>query len=377
MKRTTYLDHNATTKIRPEALELLLAAASDSGNASSIHGFGRAARKYVEEARNRISSLLDVGPNQVFFNSGATEGNNTILRGFGEGRILVSSIEHPSVLQSGASADLIPVGPDGVVDVAAFSEQIRKGPSPVLVSVMLVNNETGVIQPVAEISRIAKEAGSLVHCDAVQGFGRIKFTRESLGVDFLTLSSHKIGGPQGVGALVMAPRVPLPRLLMGGGQERSHRAGTENVAGIAAFGLAAQLAVESLPDFAKLSLLRDQIEKAVRCNFVRIHGETAPRVANTTLLTVRGQSSEVLLIGFDLEGVALSGGSACSSGATHSSHVLKAMGVPEEEAGGALRISLGWNSTQKDVDEFVRAWNNLRSRVMKDLDDAPASFRSA
>jgi cysteine desulfurase len=164
---------------------------------------------------------------------------------------------------------------------------------------------------------------------------------------------------------------------MGGGQERSHRAGTENVAGIAAFGLAAQLAVESLPDFAKLSLLRDQIEKAVRCNFVRIQGATAQRVANTTLLTVRGQSSEVLLIGFDLEGVALSGGSACSSGATHSSHVLKAMGVPEEEAGGALRISFGWNSTQKDVDEFVRAWNNLRSRVMKDLDNAPASFRSA
>lgn len=376
MKQGAYLDHNATTKIRPEVLAVLVEVASECGNASSVHGFGRAARKYVEEARNRLSSLLGGSPNQVFFNSGATEGNNTILRGFGDGRVLLSSIEHPSVLQSGVSAELIPVCPDGVVDLDAFSQQIRKGPPPALVSVMLVNNETGVIQPVEEIVRIAKDFGSLVHCDAVQGFGRIPLTRESLGVDFLTLSSHKIAGPQGVGAVVMAPRVHLPRLLMGGGQERSHRAGTENVAGIAAFGLAAHLAVQALPEFSGLSLLRDQIESAVRSDFVRIHGETAQRVANTTLLSVRGQSSETLLIGFDLEGVALSGGSACSSGTSHSSHVLKAMGVPEEEARGALRISLGWNSSQKDVDEFVRAWNKLRPRIMKDFGHAPSSLCS-
>ncbi len=362
--KNTYFDHNATTPIRPCAIAAMTLALFEVGNPSSIHSFGRGARKHIETARKIIGDTLDVSAGQVFFNSGATEGNNTIIKGFAGKRILVSAIEHPSVIDCGATVEQIPVTTDGIVDMAAFEKMVTTGTPPALVSVMLVNNETGVIQPVAEISKIAKSVGALMHCDAVQGYGRIQFTRESLGVDFLTLSSHKIGGTQGVGAVIVSPNTSLPKLLTGGGQERRSRAGTENVAGIAGFGAAALEAVTSLSDFQTLSVLRDKIETEIsKSAQVKIYGQNTNRVANTISCTVDGISGDTLLMAFDVEGIALSSGSACSSGTVKFSHVLKAMGV---NGGAALRISLGWTTTEQDVEQFLTVWNKLRTRLFKD-----------
>lgn len=361
-----YLDHNATSPLRPDALEAMVTVMRDVGNASSIHSFGRSARKHVEDARQIIGASLDVSPNQVIFNSGATEGNNTILKGFAGQRILVSSIEHPSVIECGVPIEPIPVTQDGVIDMAAFERLLNEGVPPALISVMLVNNETGVIQPVAEIAKRAKEKGCLVHCDAVQAYGRIPFTRAELGADFLTLSAHKIGGPQGVGAIIMAPAAPLPKLLIGGGQERRHRAGTENIAGITGFGVAAQLATSQIPEFQNLATLRDKIEAHIECHpRITCHGNTAPRVANTISMSIKGVPSETLLMAFDLAGVALSSGSACSSGTVKFSHVLKAMGVAGTTDTGHLRLSLGWSTTEKEVEDFLVVWDKLAAQILK------------
>ena len=362
----TYLDHNATTPIRPSAVAAMTSVLAATGNPSSVHHFGRMARKQIEDARKAIAATLDVSPGQVFFNSGATEGNNTIIKGFSGKAILVSATEHPSVIDAGVTCDLIPVKPSGLIDLDLFDKMAREQP-PALVSVMLVNNETGVIQPVADIAKIAKSVGALVHCDAVQGYGRIAFTRESLGVDFLTLSSHKIGGPQGVGALVMAAGRTLPKLLEGGGQERRSRAGTENTAGIAGFGVAATEAVADIVKFQQLSLLRDRIETEIlKSPRVKIYGQNAPRVANTICCTVDGLTSDTLLMAFDIEGIAVSSGSACSSGTVKISHVLKAMGLNSTRQSAALRISLGHTTTERDIEQFITVWNTLRARLLKD-----------
>ena len=362
----TYLDHNATTPLRQSAMAAMNAALSEVGNPSSIHSFGRSARKHVEDARKKIADTLNVSSGQVFFNSGATEGNNTILKGFSGKRILVSATEHPSVIDAGVTCDLIPVYPSGLVDIDAFQKMVTDNP-PALVSVMLVNNETGVVQPVAEISKIAKSVGALVHCDAVQAYGRIAFTRESLGVDFLTLSSHKIGGPQGVGAVIVSAGTTLPKLLEGGGQERRSRAGTENTAGIAGFGVAAVEAVAGIPDFQNLETFRQQIETEIsKSPRVKIYGQDAPRVANTICCTIDGITSDTLLMAFDIEGIAISSGSACSSGTVKMSHVLKAMGLDEKKNAASLRISLGYTTTTQDIEQFIKVWNILRARLLKD-----------
>jgi cysteine desulfurase len=364
---TVYLDHNATTTLRPGVLDLIAHILGETGNASSVHGFGRIARKHVEDARAQIAKTVDVDPAQVIFNSGATEGNNTILKGFAGQRILVSAIEHPSVINSGVPVETFPVTADGVVDLAAFEKILKSGPSPALVSCMLVNNETGIVQPVADVARMAKEMGCLVHCDAVQALGRLSFTRKELGVDFLTLSSHKIGGPQGVGAVVMAPGAKLPRLLHGGGQEKNMRAGTENVAGIAGFGLAAESAIKNISDFAALETLRAKIETHISVSpiAVSIHGQNAPRVSNTISLSPRGAPSFTVQMALDLDGIAVSGGSACSSGSIKPSRVLSAMGLSDADASNALRISLGWNTSAKDVEIFLTAWDKVAAQVTK------------
>lgn len=362
----TYLDHNATTPLRPEAMEAMMVALNEVGNPSSIHHFGRTARKHVETARKIIADTLDVSNGQVFFNAGATEGNNTILKGFRGKRILITATEHSSIVEGGVEAEIIPVKPNGVIDLDAFQKMVADNP-PALVSVMLVNNETGVIQPVAEISKIAKSAGAMMHCDAVQGYGRIPFTRESLGVDYLTISSHKIGGPQGVGALIIAVGLTPPKLLEGGGQERRARAGTENTAGIAGFGAAAAKAVADIPKFAELATWRDRIEtEMLKSPRVKIFGKDAPRVANTISCIVDGTTSDTLLMAFDIEGIAISSGSACSSGTVKFSHVLKAMGLEPKQNMAALRISLGWTTTEKDIEQFITIWNTLRARLFKD-----------
>ncbi len=366
--RRVYFDHNATTPLRPVARAAMDLAHDRGGNASSVHAEGRTARAMVEKARKQIASPLDVDPAQVIFTSGATESNNGILRGFPDRKIFISAVEHPCVHENrGENSTLIPVTQDGVVDVAAFEQMIAACDRPALVSVMTVNNETGVIQPIAEIMTIAKKYNAITHTDAVQALGRLPITRAALNVDFLTLSAHKVGGPQGVGATIIAPGAPLPRFIIGGSQERNHRAGTENVPAIAGFGAAVEEAIHQRDTYVTtLTHLREEMEREMKriSPSIRIYGVNAPRVANTICLTVPHVSSETMLMAMDIDGVAISSGAACSSGTVRPSRVLMQMGVSEEDAKTALRISLGWNSTQDDVEKFLTIWQKISARLM-------------
>ena len=366
MNQNIYLDHNATTPVRPGAINATNSVFELPYNASSVHSFGREGRKAIEKAREQIATLTGAASTQVIFNSGATEGNNTVLQHFATERILVSAIEHPSVLEASANSDQIPVTQKGIVDLDALETLLKKEKT-ALVSVMMVNNETGIIQPIKDAAALAHKHGALFHCDAVQATGRIPVDIAELGIDFLTLSSHKIGGPQGVGALVLGLCGETPTLLHGGGQEKSARAGTENVAGIAGFGAAAEIALKELNAYQdKTGHMQKHLEDALSgMDGLVIYGQTAKRVPNTTLFSLPGASSETLLMALDLEGVAVSNGSACSSGRVEASHVLKAMSASDKEASGALRISTGWNTTQNDIDRFLEVWQKIYER-MKD-----------
>jgi cysteine desulfurase len=376
-----YLDWNATAPLRPQAEEALRQAFSVPGNASSVHAEGRAARRLVEQAREQVAALVGAPPHNVFFTSGGTEANMLALTPATEGagerrprdRLLMSVIEHASVRTGGRfpreMVGDVPVAADGRVNLVALAEEIGKTARP-LVSLMLANNETGVVQPVAEAAAIVHAAGGLLHVDAVQGPGRIACDIGSLGADLVTLSAHKIGGPKGVGAIVRrAEDIHFPDpLIRGGGQERGIRAGTENVAGIAGFGAAAAAAREQFAaEAAHMKGLRETLEsglKAIAQNTV-IFGETAERLPNTTLFAVEGMKAETAVIAFDLEGVAVSSGAACSSGKVQPSHVLAAMGVPPGLLRGAVRISLGRSTTKVDVEGFLAAWRKLASALSK------------
>lgn len=364
--RLAYLDCNATMPIRPAVIQRMGEILAEPGNASSVHGFGRRARKAVEDARAAIAALAGTDPNYVVFTGGATESNNTVIRSYAGQPIIVSAIEHPSVLECAPDAIRAPVLPNGVIDMDALENLLRQH-QPALLCVMYVNNETGVIQPVAECVRLARRVSpqTHIHCDAVQAAGRIPIDFSALQVDTLTLSAHKMGGPQGVGALIMAPGTRLTRLLHGGGQEKRQRAGTENVAGIAGFGVAATMAAESLADAARLGVLRDKMEAALLAHEPRltVHGADAPRVTNTTQISLPGIGAETQLMALDLAGVAVSSGAACSSGTIKPSPVLKAMGVADSRALGALRVSLGWSTTKEDIDQFIAAWKDMHARI--------------
>lgn len=377
----SYLDWNATAPLRPEAHAALRDALPVSGNPSSVHAEGRAARALVEQAREQVAALVGAQAANVFFTSGGTEANMLALtpaiETAGEkrprDRLLLSAIEHTSVRFGGRfprdAIEDIAVTPDGVVDIAALAQAVRRASRP-LVSLMLANNETGVVQPVAEAAAIVHAAGGLLHVDAVQGPGRIACDIGPLGADLLTLSAHKIGGPKGVGALVRANEdVHFPEpLIRGGGQERGLRAGTENVAAIAAFAAAATAVPSRLPaEAAHMRALRDSLEsglKAITPEAV-IFGETAQRLPNTILFAVEGMKAETAVIAFDLEGVAVSSGAACSSGKVQPSHVLAAMGVAPALARGAIRVSLGWGSGETDIQRFLDAWRKLSSALSK------------
>lgn len=356
-----YLDYNATAPLRPAAHSAVVNALSEPHNASSIHAYGRKASSLIEDARQQVGWLAGASASEVIFNSGATEGINTVLGHFHHNKILVSAIEHPAGLDAHAGAIHIPVTPAGVVDLNAL-EDLLKEHKPALVSVMMVNNETGAIQPIADVSALARKYGAMVHCDAVQAAGRIPVNMMELGIDFLTLSSHKIGGPLGAGALVLGMCGITPTLLKGGGQEKFARPGTENTPAIAGFGTAAQDASDQLQDFVKLAQLRDKLESMLGNNAI-IYAKDAPRIANTSLFALPGVSSEMLLMNFDLEGIALSNGSACTSGKVEPSHVLKAMGASDEEAKGAIRVSMGWDTKAEDIDAFLIAWHKIRTRI--------------
>jgi cysteine desulfurase len=360
--RRVYLDHNATTPLDPRVLDAMLPFLRDDyGNPSSLHWLGQRARGAVEEARARVAQLVAAEPAEIVFTSGGSESDNAALRGVAararppRAGIACTSIEHHAVLNTakalgseGRTVAIVRVGEGGAVDLEDLGASV--GETTALLSVMLANNETGVLQPVAEATRLAHGRGALVHCDAVQAAGKVVVDVRALDVDLLTLSAHKIYGPKGVGCLYVRRGTPLAALVRGGGQERNRRAGTENVAGIVGFGTAAVLAGESLrSDAVRVAALRDQLEARLLAIPGAERNGDGPRAPNTTNVSFGGLDAETLLIALDLEGVAVSTGAACAAGGIEPSHVLRAMGLPPERVQSSLRFSLGRTTTQSDV----------------------------
>jgi cysteine desulfurase len=364
----TYLDCNATSPLRREARTAMIAALDVAGNPSSPHAEGRKARAIVEDAREQVAALVGAKPAEVVFTSGGTEANNAVLAARW-GAILVAGIEHDSVLvparNSRSQVIELPVGEDGVVRRDNLDTAMRRTDGGrALLSLQMANNETGVLQPVAHVASQAREHGLAVHTDAVQAAGRMPIDFASLGVDYLTLSAHKLGGPQGVGALVVRDGVGLPSFIAGGGQERRRRAGTENVAAIAGFGAAAAAARADLAQMPRVRALRDRLEAQARSITPQaiVVGEAAERLPNTTSLALPDASAETLVIALDLQGIAVSAGAACSSGKVGVSHVLAAMGLPPQIARAAIRVSLGPASTEGHVASFLDAWSRIAAR---------------
>ncbi|MBR1122570.1 cysteine desulfurase [Bradyrhizobium lablabi] len=377
MPARVYLDWNATTPLRPEAKAAMAQAWDISGNPSSVHAEGREARRLVEDARAIVARAVGAQPQNVVFTSGGTEANSLALTpglrrgGMPAQRLLVSAIEHASVLAGGrfAASEIHTIGVtrSGVVDLGHLRTLLAGGP-PALVSVMLANNETGAIQPVAQVAEIVHAAGGVLHVDAIQAFGKIPLDLASTGADLLTLSAHKLGGPKGSGALVLAEGLSgLEPLLRGGGQEQGRRAGTENVADIAGFGAATKAALAAMAaDAERLRDLRDRLEAGLRSvSDTIIFSEDAERLPNTVLFTAPGLKAETAVIGFDLAGIGVSSGSACSSGKVQPSHVLQAMGFGPELAQGAVRLSMGWSTSQRHVDSALEAWRKLADSLVK------------
>lgn len=359
---TTYCDYNATAPMRPVAAAAVVAALDGLGNPSSVHAQGRAAWAVVEQARLAVASLAGTATGGVVFTSGATEANNLALRGFPDRRRIVSAIEHDSVLAAAPDAVCVPALADGRIDLDALAAALAGDARPALVSLMAANSETGVIQPVEEAVAMAHRHGALVHCDAVQAAGRVALAFDALDLDLMSLSAHKLGGPAGAGALVVREGLSLVPQIVGGGQEKRRRAGTENVPGIAGFGAAAAEAADDVDAMERLAGLRDRFEAAVSAYAV-VHGGQAPRLANTSCLSMPGIAAETQVMAFDLERIAVGAGSACSSGKITTSHVLAAMGVAPSLADEAIRVSFGWASRAEDVDRLVDAWMRLHRRA--------------
>jgi cysteine desulfurase len=359
----SYLDWNATAPLRPEAVAATSEALRRWGNPSSVHRRGRAARQIIERAREVVAGLLgDVDPSGVIFVSGGTEANHLALLGAGRERVLVSAVEHDSVRHAVPAAEIIPVGPDGIVALDELDRLLGADLRPALVSVMYANNETGVIQPIAEIASIAHRHGALLHCDAVQAVGKVTPEVGAIGADLVTVSAHKIGGPPGVGALIVTGGVDLTPLLRGGGQEHRRRAGTENLPGIAGFAAAA--AAADIAAYERVAALRDGLEAeiaAIAPDAV-VLGATANRLPNTSAIAMPGVAAETQVVALDLDGVMVSAGAACSSGKVGPSHVLAAMRVAPEIAASTIRVSLGWSSTEAEIYHFLQAWTALYRR---------------
>ena len=364
-----YFDHNATTPVDTGVAEVMIRVlGADFGNASSVHHFGQRAKALLDDARTAVGSLIGAEPSELVFTSGGTESDNFALRGVAEaleptGRrhLIASAVEHEAVLvtlkalaRRGWRITLLPVDATGIVKPEALEAALADDTA--LVSVMHANNEIGTVQPVAELARLAHARGALFHTDAVQSVGKIPVDVRALGVDLLSLSAHKFNGPKGAGALWIKRGTRITAILTGGKHERARRAGTENVPAIAGLGAAAQLAGRKLaPESARLRSLRDRLEAGVLASVpgTAVNGEREPRVPNTTNVSVDGVEAESLLIALDLEGIAVSTGSACSSGTLEPSHVLRAMGLPAHRTQNSIRISLGAGNTDAEVDYFL------------------------
>jgi cysteine desulfurase len=381
-----YCDHNATAPLRPSCRDAIAHALGITGNPSSVHAHGRAARAIVEEARDQVARLVGAKADQVIFTSGATEANALALWGAVEGaidqseteksaritRLFVSAIEHSAVLKTaeaveervaGVRLEKLPVTADGVLDTEALRVALREGKGRALVAVMAANNETGVIQPIAEISRLCRDAGALLLVDAVTAAGKIGL--DAGLCDYMTLSAHKLGGPQGAGALVVRKDAPLAPQMTGGGQQQGLRAGTENLSGIAGFGAAAKAVLSDAGERSRVASVRDHFEAALTMALPEavIFGAGAVRLGNTSNIALPGLASENIVIALDLDGVMVSSGSSCSSGKIAPSHVLSAMGVAMELAGASIRVSFGWNSTNEDADSVIASLEHLQARV--------------
>jgi len=363
----TYLDYNASAPLRPAAREAVLTALDATGNPSSVHAEGRRAQAIVETAREQVAALVGARPSEVVFTSGATEANNWVMAA-GWKAICVSAIEHDSVLAParacGAKVIALPANSDGVVELGAVAEVLTHaatGGGRVLLSVMIANNETGVIQPIAAAADMARENGIALHVDAVQGPGRLPLDFATLGADTLTISAHKLGGPRGVGALIVRDGFNLPSLIKGGGQERRRRGGTQNVGGIAGFGAAAAEVAREAAAARRTAGLRDRLEAAVMAATpgALVIGNGAPRIGNTSCIAVPGKSAETLVIRMDMEGIAISAGAACSSGKVGANGVIAAMGLGEAIARAAVRVSLGPDTTENDIAAFMAAWQKI------------------
>jgi cysteine desulfurase len=364
---TTYLDYNATAPVRPEALATLTEALRAGGNPSSVHAAGRAARGRLERARADVAALAGAAPAAVTFVSGGAEANALALESAaasGVTRLIIGATEHDTVSESAAAlglpVEIWPVDGDGLADLAWLEKRLADG-GRALVALMLANNETGVIQPVAETAGLVRGAEGWLHVDAVQAAGKIAIDVEALGADTLSLSAHKIGGPQGVGALIAGPRARLTRRLHGGGQERGLRAGTENGPGIAGFGAAARAALADLPSLAAQAAWRDEAQSALEAAGAVTLGAKAPRLPQTLCIATPGHASDMQVIALDLAGIMVSAGAACSSGKVKASRVVTAMGRPDL-APVSLRVSGGWASELKDWRAFVDAWTHLQTR---------------
>lgn len=362
-----YLDHNATTAIRPEVIELMASIMAETGNSSSTHAAGRRASMHVERAREQIAKAVNTRAAQVIFTSCATESMNTILKTFKGERILAGATEHAAILDCGqAEMEIIPVDSNGVIDLDALDSMLAVAPT-ALVNIMMVNNETGVINPVRQAVEIAHKHGSLIHIDAVQALGKMPIDFKAIGADYMSFSAHKIGGPQGIGCFIFAAQKPIRPLLRGGKQEKSQRAGTTNIAGVAGMGLAVDIAIANMKRYEELASWRDVMENRLTQSLegVHVNGCDVLRVGNVTSLTCRGVSNTVQMLNLDLDKICVSGGSACSSGVAKPSHVLKAMGLSDEEALATIRVSLGWNSSEDDVNHFIESYTKIVQRLRK------------
>jgi len=370
-----YLDHNATAPVRPEVINAVADAMGRDGNALSVHEEGRKARKALEEAREAVRALVNGPVGGIVFTSGGTESIHYGIHGAVAShqikRIFVSAIEHSAVLANaeatGAAIEIIPALATGVVDFAWLEERLsgydtaRDGAF--LVCVMVVNNETGVIQPIRRIADIVHDAGGLIFCDACQAAGKVPVNFVMSDADIMCLTGHKFGGPLGVGALISGPNLPLAPQMLGGGHEDNRRSGTHNVPGIVGLGVAAKLAADSLARADEITRLRDAMQHAAEAAGATIWGGSEERLPGTLCLSAPGFTGETQMMTMDLAGLAISAGSACSSGKTKPSHVLKAMGASDDEATCAIRLSLGWNSTQDDADAFIREWPAAYQRI--------------
>ena len=374
-----YADYNATAPLRPEAREAVIIALEHVGNASSVHGEGRRARGLVEAARDQVASAIGACRDDLIFVSGGTEAVAAPILGaanYAPVGLITSDIEHDAVASLPGRNQLkhgrLLAVPDGQIDLSSLRVITRSmalaGIRP-LISLMLVNNETGVIQPVAEAAEIVHAAGGLIHCDAIQGVGKIPVSVVELDVDYLSLSAHKIGGPQGVGAFYVKPGAPFVAIQSGGGQESGRRAGTENVAGVAAFGAAADAAVRDLASYQALARSRDAMEARLKLAApgLVVHGGCAPRVAGVSCFGVEGLPSETQIMALDLAGIAVSAGSACSSGTVKPSRVLTAMGLGDTAARSAIRASFGWASQVSDFEALADAWLKMAVRARPQL----------